>query len=135
MANYSVSRLPFFCHLGICIPICVKLLQAMSGVISRNLKKTTSLPQTLFLVSTNAAYIQTHKHTHTHTHTQRHTHMSIAIGEMQCVAFRLKIRYLALCNMCMISNAIERKRVQVELIKYLQQNSDRLSVMVSCGQM
>ena len=59
----------FVRHLGICNPICVKQLQIMSGVISRNLKKTTSLSQTVFLASTNAAY--THTHTHTETDTRR----------------------------------------------------------------
>ena len=75
-------------HLGICNPIFVKLLQAMSGVILRNLKKND--------VSTSNRFPGVHKRgthtdTHTHTHTHRHTHVSIAIGEIQCVAFRLKI--------------------------------------------
>ena len=74
----------FVRHLEICNPICIELLQIMSGVIPRNLKKTTSLSQPVFMRSTNAAY--THIHTHTHTHT------TIAIGEMQCVEFRLKNR-------------------------------------------
>ena len=39
----------------------------MSGVIP--LKKTTSLSQTVFLASTNAAHTHRHTHTHTHTHT------------------------------------------------------------------
>ena len=47
---------------GICNPICVRLIEIMSGVIPRNLKKT-SLSQTVFLRSANAAY--THKHTDT----------------------------------------------------------------------
>ena len=54
----------FFRHLGICNPICVKLLQFMSRIILSNLKNTTSLSQTVFLSSTNAAY--THRQTHTH---------------------------------------------------------------------
>ena len=53
----------------------------MSGVIPRNLKKRRLYLKPFFLASTNAAYTQTHTHTDT----------SIAIGEMQCVAFRLKI--------------------------------------------
>ena len=52
----------------------------MSDVIPRKLKKTTSLPHTIFLASTNAAYTKTQRQTDTHT--------SIAIGEMQCIAFR-----------------------------------------------
>ena len=61
-------------HLGICNPICVKLWQMMSGVIPCNSEKKTSLSQTVFLGSTNAA----HTHTHTHTQTHRQTHMTIA---------------------------------------------------------
>ena len=66
----------FVRHIWICNRICVKLLQVMSGVIPRNLKKTTSLSQTVFMVSTNATYTHTHTHTptHTHTHTQTYTH-------------------------------------------------------------
>ena len=67
----------FVRHIGICNPICVKLLQIMSGVIPRNLKKTTSLYR----------FPGVHKRgIHTYTHT--HTHTTIAIGDMQCVAFR-----------------------------------------------
>ena len=66
-----VYRRHFVRHLGICNPICVKLLQAMSGVISRNFKKTTPLPQTVFLASTNAAYTHTDTHTHTHVDSNR----------------------------------------------------------------
>ena len=41
--------------------------------------------------STNAAsHIHT-THTRTHMRTHTHTHMMIAYGEMQCVAFRLKM--------------------------------------------
>ena len=83
-ANYSVSRPPFCPPFGICNPICVKLLQAMFGVISRNLKKRLYLKSFSWSSQT--------RHTHTDAQTHRHTHMSIAIGEMQCVAFRLKSR-------------------------------------------
>ena len=55
----------FVRHLGIYNPICVKLLQIMSGVILLILKKTTSLSQTVFLWSTNAAHTQTETQTHT----------------------------------------------------------------------
>ena len=83
----------FVRHLGICNPICVKLLQAMSGVIPRNLKKNHVFTSNRFPgVHKRGTHTDTHRHTHTdtHTHTQTHTHMSIAIGEMKCVAFRLK---------------------------------------------
>ena len=76
----------FVRHLGICNPICVKLLQAMSGVIPRNLKK-----RRIFLIPFSWRLQTRHTHRHTQRHTHRHKHMSIAIGEMQCVAFRLKI--------------------------------------------
>ena len=65
----------FVRHLGICNPNCVKLLQVMFGVIPSNLEKTTSLSQTVFLRSTNAAYThpQTDRQTETHLHTHTHT--------------------------------------------------------------
>ena len=68
----------FVRHLGICNPICVKLFQFMYSVIPRNLKNTTSLSQTVFLASTNAAYTHTQRHTDTQTHTDTHTHTTIA---------------------------------------------------------
>ena len=55
----------FVHHLGIYNPICVKILQIMSGVIPRNLKKMMSLSQTVFLPSTNAAHTHTDRQTHT----------------------------------------------------------------------
>ena len=65
----------FVHHLGICNPICIKLLKIMSGVIPHNLKKKpTSLSQTVFLASTNEAYRQTDTHTHTDRQTQTDTH-------------------------------------------------------------
>ena len=69
----------FVRHLGICNPICVKLFQVMSGVIPSILKKTTSLSQTIFLASTNAA----HTHTDTHTHTYDD---SIRRNAMRCIS-------------------------------------------------
>ena len=71
----------FVRHPGICNPICVKLLYAMSGVISRNLKKVD--------VSISNRFPGVYKRG---MHTQTHTHTTIAYGEMQCVAFRLKIK-------------------------------------------
>ena len=68
----------FVLHLGICNPICVKLLQIMSDAIPRNLKK-----RRLYLKPFSCCS-QT-RHTHTQTHT------TIAIRKMQCVAFRLKM--------------------------------------------
>ena len=54
----------FVRHLGICNLICVKLLQIMSGVISRNLKKNDA--------SISNRFQEVHKrsiHTHAHSHT------------------------------------------------------------------
>ena len=83
----------FVRHLGICNPICVKLLQIMSGVIPHNLKEKRRLYLTPFFwrPQTRHTHRQTHTHTHTHTHTKTHT--TLAIGEMQCVAFRPKTKY------------------------------------------
>ena len=69
----------FFRHIGIGNPICVKLLQLMSGVIRRNLKQND--------VSISNRFPGVHKRG---IHTDTHTHTTIAQGEMQCVAFRLK---------------------------------------------
>ena len=65
----------FVRHLGICNPICVKLLQIMSGVIPRSLKKKTSLSQTGFLASMNAACTHTDTHTDTHDDSNRRNAM------------------------------------------------------------
>ena len=61
-------------HLGICNPICVKLLQVMSGVISSNLKEKRRLYLSRFSRSTNAPYTHTHIHTDTDTDTHTHAH-------------------------------------------------------------
>ena len=76
----------FVPHLG----ICNTLIRYVRCHFEQFKKKTTSLSQTVFLRSTKAAYTQTHRHTHTQTHTHTHTHTTIAQGEMQRVAFRLK---------------------------------------------
>ena len=70
----------FVRHLGICNPICVKLLQIMSGVILRNIKK-------------RRLYLKTFPEVHkrgTHTHRQIDTHDDgIRRKKMQCIEFRL----------------------------------------------
>ena len=63
----------FVFHLGICNQICVKLLQIMSGVIPRNLKKR-HLYLKPFSWQTRHTHTHTHTRAHTHTHTHRHTH-------------------------------------------------------------
>ena len=57
--------------IGICNQICVKLLQVMSGVIPRNLKK-----RSLYLkpFSWHPQTRHTHTDSQTHIHTQTHTH-------------------------------------------------------------
>ena len=80
----------FVRHIGSCNPICVKLLQVMSGVIPRNLKK-----RRLYLTpfSWRPQMRHTHTHTHTHTNTQTptdrksHTHDdSIRRNAMRCIS-------------------------------------------------
>ena len=55
----------FVRHLVICNPICVKLLQVMSGVILHNVKKNDVSISNRFPVTTNVEYTQTHIHTDT----------------------------------------------------------------------
>ena len=78
-ANYSYLRRHFVRHLEICNLICIKLLQVMSGVIPSNIKKATTLSQTVFPRSTNEAYTHTHIHTHTHDD-------SIRRNAMRCIS-------------------------------------------------
>ena len=85
----------FVRHLGICNPICVKLLEIMSGVIPCNLKKTMSLSQTVFMRSTNAAYTQTDRHTHTHTDTHDD---SIRRNAMRCISPKNRSMHLVQNN-------------------------------------
>ena len=63
----------FVRHLGIYNPICVKLLQVMSGVIPRNLKRNDVSISNRF-PEIHKRGIHTQRHTHTHTHTDTHTH-------------------------------------------------------------
>ena len=76
--------------LGICNPICVKLLQIMSDVIPCNTKQKRRLYLKQFSWGPQTR--------HTHTQTDRHTHTrtTIAQGEMQCVAFHLKMKTLSI---------------------------------------
>ena len=67
-----------------------KLLQILSGVIPRNFKQNDVSISNRFSEVHNG--IRTQRHTDTHSHT--HTHTTIAVGEMQCVAFRLKTHIL-----------------------------------------
>ena len=59
----------FVHHLGICNPICVKLLQIMSGVIVSNLKEKQRLYLKPFSWGSH-----THTHTRTHARTLARTH-------------------------------------------------------------
>ena len=62
----------FVRHIGICNPICFKLLQIMSGIIPRNLKKN-DVPISNHFPGVHKRSIHTHRQTHTHTHTHTHT--------------------------------------------------------------
>ena len=60
----------FVSHLGICNPICIKLLQVMSGVIPSNLKqKRRFYLKPFHEVHKRGIHTHIHKDTHTHTHT------------------------------------------------------------------
>ena len=54
----------FVRHLGICNPICVKLLHIMSGVNPRNLKKDVSISNRFSTVHKRGIHTDTHTHTH-----------------------------------------------------------------------
>ena len=78
----------FVHNLGICTPICVKLLQFMFGVIPRNLKKNDFSISNRF-PGVHKRVIHTHTHTHTHTQTDTHTHThddSIRRNAMRCIS-------------------------------------------------
>ena len=94
----------FVRHLGICFQSCVKLLQVMSGVIPRNLKKILLYlkpfplrPQTRHTLTHARTHARTHAHTLSHVHehtptrtrtqTRTHTHMTIAYGECNALHF------------------------------------------------
>ena len=75
LINGLVSRPPFVRQLGMCNPICVKLLQIMSGAIPRNLKKNdVSILNRFPDVQKRGILTQTETHTQTHTHIQTHRH-------------------------------------------------------------
>ena len=63
--NIVVHGRHFVRHIGICNTICVELLQVMSGVILRNLKK-----RRLYL-KPFPDVLKRGIHTQTHTHTRR----------------------------------------------------------------
>ena len=66
----------FVRHIGICNPICVKLLEVMSGVIPRNLKKRQRLYLKPFSWRPQTRHTHTHTHTHRQTYTLTHTTMA-----------------------------------------------------------
>ena len=67
--NIEFHGCEFVRHLGICNQICVKLLQVMSGVIPRNLKK-----RRVYLKPFSWGPQTRHTHTYTQTHTDTHRH-------------------------------------------------------------
>ena len=95
----------FVHHLEICNPICVKLLQVMSGGILRNLRKTSisnSFP------GVHKRGIHTHRQTHTHTHDD-----SIRRNAMRCISPKnLQEQLVTTCTYYSdIENVGERHRV------------------------
>ena len=64
----------FVRYLGICNPLCAKLLHIMSGGIPRNLKKDVSTSNSFSEVHKRGIQTQTHRHTYSHRHTEKHTH-------------------------------------------------------------
>ena len=84
----------FVRHLGICNPICVKLLQIMSGVISRNLKQKLRLYLNPFSWGPQTQH--THTHTDRETDRQTHTHDDgIRRNAMRCISPKNDV--LSLC--------------------------------------
>ena len=71
----------FVRHLGICNPICVKLLQAMSGVIPRNLDKKNDVSTSNRFSGNHTRHTQTHTYTHTNTHVDSNRRNS-----MRCIS-------------------------------------------------
>ena len=73
----------FVRYLGICNPICVKLLLVMAGVISSNLNQKRRLHLKPFSWGPQT------RHTHSDTQTQTHTHDdSIRRNAMRCISFK-----------------------------------------------
>ena len=70
----------FVRHLVICNPICVKLLQRMSGVNTRNLEKSYCFISNRF-PEVHKRGIHTHTDIHTHTHDD-----SIRRNAMRCIS-------------------------------------------------
>ena len=69
----------------------------MSGVFTRNFFLNDG--------SISNCFPGVHKHG-IHTYTQTHTHMTIAFGEMQRIAFRLKSKHIAMICPLMDLNAV-----------------------------
>ena len=91
----------------------------MSGIVPRNLKKNDVSDSNRFPgVQKRGIHTETQTHTHTDTHT--HTHMSTAIGETQCVAFRLKI------NIIIFPEQIEILSKNYVMSKITQDGSNQL---------
>ena len=75
-------------HLGICNPICVKLLQIIFGVIRSNLKEKWRLSLKPLSCGPQTRNTHNHRHTHTDRHTDRQTHThydSIRRNAMRCI--------------------------------------------------
>ena len=86
----------------------------MSGVIPCNLRKKRYLYLKPF--SWRPQTRHTHTHTHTDTHTQTRT--TIAYGEMQCVAFRLKTANISYTSIISIKKRTHWTMVFSKVFKY-----------------
>ena len=101
----------FVRHLGICNPICVKLLEIMSGVIPRNLKKNDISISNRF-PGIHKRGIQTHRHIHTHTDTHDD---SIRQNAIRCISPK-KMNDIVFQSK---SNNIKIKRILEKIYKKL----------------
>ena len=96
----------FLRHLGICNPICVKLLWIVFGVIPRNLKKDISISNHFPGVYKRGI--------HTDTHTDTHDD-SIQQNAMRCISPKnaltdFKTRYTIRFRKCSINNIYVHNR-------------------------
>ena len=107
----------FVRHLGICNPICVKLLQIMFCVIPRNEKKLTSLLNRFPEVHKRGICTHTHRDTNTHDDSIRrnampcispnknHLHL-FSLGWWIGIIWMLHRIFMSIVQKCQIRNQI-----------------------------
>ena len=106
----------FVCDLGICNPICVKLLQCMFGVIPSNLKQKRRLYLKPFSWSPQT------RHTYTDRQTDRHTHThddSIRRNAMRCISPKNWMRIYVYYFVSRVGQVTFLKRLHPHLRKWL----------------